>query len=119
MGVKITDSSAAVKSQMSGNIAKALTAMGLHGQRLTTEEITRLRAVDTGRLRASVAYEVDSPNKRVHIGTNVEYGTYIYEGTSRMAGRPFLTNAIVNKRSEYQDVATKILGEGFKVKTGM
>jgi hypothetical protein len=51
--------------------------------------------VDTGRLRGSITWEffVDD-TVGVRIGTNVSYGYFVHEGTSRMAGRPFLADAL-------------------------
>lgn len=43
---------------------------------------------DTGRLRASIAHEVDGKTARV--GTNVTYGKFLELGTKKMAARPFL-----------------------------
>lgn len=114
MSVKFTDNSKALLAQFERNKAKALEMIGLHGQRRATEEITAMRAVDTGRLRASISYQPDVANSQVHIGTNVEYGPYVHDGTSRMAARPFIGNAVLNYGKEYQEIAERTLGEGFE-----
>lgn len=44
----------------------------------------------TGRLRASVAYEVDENNLVARIGTNVKYGRWLELSTRRLAARPWL-----------------------------
>src|SRR4051812_32433943 len=46
--------------------------------------------VRTGRLRNSIAAEIDLGVLKSRIGTNLEYGPHLECGTSRMAARPFL-----------------------------
>lgn len=54
--------------------------------------------VDTGRLRASITTALFSvpydPYLAVRVGTDVEYATYVHEGTGYMMGRPFLEEAL-------------------------
>lgn len=49
-------------------------------------------AVDTGRLRASIAWQRISKYRRV-VGTNVIYAPYLELGTDRIKPRPFLRPA--------------------------
>lgn len=53
-------------------------------------------AVQTGRLRASITWELgrDSDGLFADIGTNVEYAIYLEQGTDRMGARPFLKPAL-------------------------
>lgn len=46
----------------------------------------------TGRLRASIAWEVEGMLGHVigRVGTNVQYGLYLEKGTRKMSPRPFL-----------------------------
>lgn len=64
--------------------------------------------VDTGRLRDSITHQLEDHDSVV-IGTDVEYGIYVHEGTSRMAGRPFLRNAAQNHAQEYADLVKQSL----------
>ena len=52
--------------------------------------------VDTGNLRGSITHEIaqDGEGLSARVGTNVPYAVYVHEGTSRMAGRPFLRDAL-------------------------
>ena len=59
--------------------------------------------VDTGLLSGSMAYNVTDDNRTIQIGTNVEYGIYVEEGTSRAnyglgrgVGAHMLRNAVVD-----------------------
>lgn len=62
-----------------------------------TETAAKARCpVDTGRLRGSINWriEIDGGGLVAIIGTNVSYAIYVHEGTSRMAGRPFLVEGL-------------------------
>lgn len=65
--------------------------------------------VDTGRLRASISYGVDAPNRVGYIGTNVEYAPYVELGTSRQKAQPYLRPAIANHIDEYRNIAQDVL----------
>jgi len=113
MSVEFTDNTAAVLAQFERNKAKALVSVGIHAQRRATEEITRMGAVDTGRLRASIAYQAEPANDEVVIGTPVEYAIYVHEGTYKMTGRPFIKDAVLNYQGDYRKIIEQELGEGF------
>jgi HK97 gp10 family phage protein len=44
----------------------------------------------TGTLRASVTYEIDTTNLVARVGTSVRYGAYLERGTRRMRAHPWL-----------------------------
>jgi len=119
MGVTLTDNSKQAKDQLKKNKEKALTMIGIKWQEIATKEITALGAVDTGRLRASLTYQPDLMNERVIVGTNVEYAPYVEFGTIRMASRPYLSNSILNYIDDYLNIVIQVLGEGFKLTTGV
>ena len=52
--------------------------------------------VDTGRLRASITTEVfaTGTDLGVRVGSNVNYASYVHDGTRYMRGRPFLLRAL-------------------------
>lgn len=115
-------------SELEKAIENGLTAIGITAEGHAKRSITDQKAVDTGRLRNSITYalsgekaaiswysvddkhgvakyEGNAPNddkKAVYIGTNVEYGKYVENGTSKMAPRPFLKPAATEHRKEYQ-----------------
>ena len=76
-------------------VKRGLTKIGMQAERYAKEEITRQKAVDTGRLRNSITYLVRLSEKAVYVGTNVEYGKYVELGTGRQAetgGNPMILN---------------------------
>ena len=61
------------------------------------------RRVDTGNLKNSITHEVDEDEKAVYVGTNVEYGVYVHEGTVRMAPSRFLSNAVNRNKDQIKN----------------
>ncbi len=65
----------------------------------------------TGRLRASVAYEVDAPKLTARVGTNVKYGMFLELGTKRgIAPRPWLRRALAECRGKIDSLLSSIGG---------
>lgn len=134
--VRIESNLPKVKAELAERIPAILEGIGLQAEGNAINEITKLKAVDTGRLRNSITFATSerqgTPNTQggaqalpedykprqtpedgaVYIGTNVEYAQYIELGTSRMNPRPFLKNAIANHTNEYKDIVLKGLKEG-------
>lgn len=126
--VHITDNSEAFKTEMEKKIRAALKSVGIHLEGEAKEELeSDPRRIDTGLLRNSVTYALDGespaisrytsddgteqgeysgfmPSEKkggaVYIGTNVEYGIYVHEGTVRMAPNRFLKNAVSNNQEQ-------------------
>lgn len=62
---------------------QALESVGIQAEGDVKTEITDVDAVDTGRLRSSIAHIVDGDS--VYIGTDVDYAIYVHEGTGKFA----------------------------------
>ena len=60
-----------------------------------------LAPVDTGLLRNSIQTDVERPLKAT-IGTNVEYAPHQEFGTRHQKGKPFLTPAADEQRTEFE-----------------
>lgn len=68
--------------------------------------------VQTGRLRASIAYEVEGNVTR--IGTNVIYGRHLEVGTSKMAPRPWLRRMLAEMTPTFRAILTAPIKGGGK-----
>ena len=88
----ITDNSGAFIDAKNESVIRALEGVGLFLEGECADELENdPRRVDTGRLKGSITHApVTGP--QVTVGTNVEYGIYVHEGTSRMKANPFLKN---------------------------
>jgi len=116
MSVKFTDNSDKVKSQLASNMTRALTAMGQVGLELVTDTMMMKYGrpiYQTGDLMRSMAFKTNSGEQSTTWGTNMNYGPYVHEGTSRMAGRPFLKDGLLNNKDMLRDVAANELKNGF------
>lgn len=69
---------------------------------LVEGDAKRICPVDTGRLRASIAHEVEKSGDEVvgRVGTNVEYGVYQEYGTSTQSGTPYLRPALEKNKGK-------------------
>ena len=117
MSVEFRNNSTAVKAQMEANIKRALTAMGIEAVAMTVDNIKGNKygnpIVKSGTLRDSIEKEVNLNDETVTIGSRTEYAPMVHEGTGRMAGRPFLKDAILENKETLRDVAARELEKGF------
>ena len=86
MQIKVVDNTAKVKSELNIKILQALNAIGQHIEGEAQEELNNdPRRIDSGNLRNRITHLVDDDEQAVYIGTNVEYGVYVHEGTGIFA----------------------------------
>lgn len=119
-GVKITDNSGQVQQQMQKNVKAALTAMGVTGVELVNRQMQSgygkpIR--DTGDLMRDVSFEVEASGENtVDIGNSLYYGPYVHEGTYKMQGRPYITDALFNDDAgkALEEVVSDALKQGFE-----
>ena len=108
------DNSGQVKNQMAGNVKAALAAMGIEAVGLTVQQMQSGYGSpiwQTGDLQRDVNSEVNGDV--VNVGNSLEYSPFVHEGTSRMSGRPYLKDAIMNGKDRLKQVAENELKKGF------
>ena len=72
--------------------------------------------VDTGRLFDSIDAQVkrDSQNAySVAVGADTPYARYVHEGTSKLHGRPFIRDAVMDSQNDLRDLLSTGLAAGF------
>lgn len=133
--VRVQDNSKLVLEDLEEAMERALYAIGVKAVEGSVDAISGRYdikpAVDTGRLRASISFitptqKGDSGQPKpanaqagdeltgtaeqntVVVGSNVEYAEHVHNGTSRMAGRPFLREGIDKTKDQMQEQAEKI-----------
>lgn len=89
------------ESNSTHNTNPATTAWGTAGKPVDP--------VVKGKYEGSAPAETAANRKAVYIGTNVEYGVYIEEGTSRLAPTHYLKNAVTQNVKTYNAIAKKYL----------
>ena len=113
--VTFTSNKAAVQRQMEANIDRALTAVGEEAVGKVKKQMKHgydKPIHKTGTLEGSIAHKRVSSRSEA-VGTNVKYATFVHEGTSRMKGRPFLKDGILNNQKRLVKVAAETLKQGF------
>lgn len=63
--------------------------------------------VDTGRLRNSITYEAE--DRKVSVGTNVEYAPYVELGMQGRNPQPFIRPSIEEHVNQYGDIIAQNL----------
>ena len=94
-----------IENAMNKAVAAALEEIGLVAERFAK----RACPVDTGRLRNSITHVLNMDEEAAYIGTNVEYATYVENGTSRHRGVHFLRGAAQDHGSYYRGIMKKHL----------
>ena len=135
--IRIDDHSSEYLSAVDKALSAALEGVGIHIEGEAKEELENTpRRVDTGLLRNSITYAIDGKpaaissytddegkksgtyhgtapkeekGRSVYVGTNVEYGIYVHEGTSKMAPNRFLKNAVDRNKEQITDYIKKSL----------
>lgn len=108
--VKITDNTDKFKAAMDDAVNRALEAIGIQAEGYAKLELENSpRRVDTGNLRNSITHSVNNDENAVYIGTNVEYGIYVHEGTVKMEANRFLKNAVEKNKGEYVEIAKSMM----------
>lgn len=98
--VKITDNTDKFKAAMDEAVDRALEAIGIQAEGYAKLELENPpRRVDTSNLKNNITHVVQED--AVYIGTNVEYGIYVHEGTVKMKPNRFLKNAVEKNLKEY------------------
>lgn len=96
----------------SGSVGKTASA-ALRKTALDIEGDAKILApVDTGNLMNSISTTITGDGRRgqmsAEVGPTAEYGIYVHEGTSRMAGRPFLADAFDRRIPMFEEAVRQI-----------
>ena len=142
MSVRIENHRDEVERAINQALERALEGVGVAVEREAKKEIRgdygEPERIDTGLLRNSIAYALsgkpasistytsdnktksgsysgvapDDGDKAVFIGTNVEYGIYVHEGTVRMSPNRFLKNAVERNTDQIKEYIEDALKNG-------
>lgn len=118
MSVRIVDNRRKVRQLLDQKIKKGLTAVGLIMVETVLNYMEKKygsRIFDTGTLLRSITFEVDESQKKITIGTNIDYAIFVHNGTRRMRARPFLFDAITENIQVWKEVLAEQLGQGWDI----
>jgi HK97 gp10 family phage protein len=112
--MSFTDNSGKVKDQVANNVKAALAAMGIEAVGLINRQMQSGYGApirQTGDLMRDVSSEVEGD--RVNVGNSLEYAPFVHEGTSKLSGRPYIKDAIMDGKDRLKQVAENELKKGF------
>lgn len=109
MKINFENNANVFKKEMDSKVINCLNAVGLKAVSIWQKVITAKKVVDTGRFRNSANYAVKTQDKKVVIGSNVQYAPFLEAGTSRQPARPTLKPAIMDYREDYEKLVEQIL----------
>ena len=107
MSYSYKDDTDEVLKGLSDAVERSLTRIGLAAEGYAKKECP----VDTGNLRTSITNEVQSSEKAVYIGTNVEYAAYVELGTTRTKAKPYLKPAAAEHSAVYKRIIEEEMGK--------
>lgn len=82
-----------------------------HGNPPHTEIVYTGRLFDS--IEASVS-RVSTNAYSVSVGANTPYAVYVHEGTSKLKGRAFITDAVMGSRDKVQSILSGTLPKGIE-----
>lgn len=120
MKIELKNNAIKVMNTLNGNVNAALQAMGVEAVGMIVDQMQEGYGApirQTGDLMRDVNYEVErsGPNT-VDVGNSLFYGPFVHEGTRKMAGRPYIKDALTSPTNveTLQDVAAQELRKGFE-----
>lgn len=116
--VTVKDNRAKVIQQLKENIRAAAAAAGQEYVSMTVKQMQS--GYDrpiwrTGDLQRDVRAKVDAEGMRVTVGNTLNYAPFVHDGTSKMAGRPYLRDAVLSESAKVRvkEVVEAYLKQGF------
>ena len=113
---RVASNSQAAMKAVSEMLVEAVEEKILYGYKDVHGNPPHTEIVDTGRLFDSIEADVsrDSQNAfTVSVGANTPYAVYVHEGTYKLKGRAFITDAVMGKKNEVQSILAGELPKGF------
>lgn len=127
MAVKFIDNTAIVLKKMDANATQAMEAVSevlveavqekmLYGYHTPHGNPPHTEIVDTGALFDSIEASPGKASQNTYgvaVGTNKSYASYVHDGTSKLAGRPFIRDGVMDSTDRIREVLQSIIPNGF------
>ena len=126
MATRFVDNSSIILDRIGTNSRKAMDSIAemlveaveekiLYGYKDVHGNPPHTEIVDTGRLFDSIEASVTRESQNaysVSVGADTPYAVYVHEGTRKLKGRAFITDAVMGKRDEVQAILFQTLPDG-------
>lgn len=117
--VKFENNENIIKVKVDGNVKRALTALGEKAVEIIGDGMDTLYDApiwETGDLHRDVNYEVHPEDHAVDVGNSLDYSVFVHEGTSKMKGRPYISDSLLgdDAQKRMKQVVEEYLKQGFE-----
>lgn len=112
---RVAQNSQAAMKAVSEMLVEAVEEKILYGYKDVHGNPPHTEIVDTGRLFDSIDADVRRESQNaftVSVGANTPYAIYVHEGTYKLKGRAFITDAVTGKSGEVQSILAGELPKG-------
>lgn len=112
---RVAQNSQAAMKLVSEMLVEAVEEKILYGYKDVHGNPPHTEIVDTGRLFDSIDADVRRESQNaftVSVGANTPYAVYVHEGTYKLKGRAFITDAVTGKSGEVQSILAGELPKG-------
>ena len=127
MAVKYIDNTAVVMKRLDQNCNAAMQAVAkvlveavqykiLYGYSVPHGKDGHTEILESGTLFDSIEAEPEKVSQNTYgctVGSGVQYASYVHDGTSKLGGRPFIRDAILDSGPAVTEVLTEIIPNGF------
>lgn len=129
MAVKFIDNTAIVQRQINANCTDAMAAVAevlvesvqekmLYGYSTPHGKDGHTEILETGELFDSIQAEPGKASQNtyvVSVGSDVSYASYPHDGTSKLEGRPYIRDGVMDGAEKVRETLESILPNGFLV----
>ena len=127
MAAKFIDNTAVVFKKMDANCVAAMDAVAdvlvesvqdkiLYGYSVPHGRPPHTEIVETGALFDSIEAspgKVSQNTYGVTVGSGLKYASYVHDGTSKLAGRPFISDGVMDASDKVRKILQSIIPNGF------
>lgn len=114
---KLASNAQAAMEQVGEMLVEAVQGKILYGYSDVHGNPPHTEIVDTGALFDSIEADASRASQNTFstaVGTDVPYAGYVHNGTSKLKGRAFITDAVMESKDEVQAILSGKLPEGLK-----
>lgn len=119
MAVKFIDNTSIVLRRMDANCTQAMDAVA--NVLVEAVQDKMLFGYSTAILKTGALFDSieASPGKAsqntygVNVGSNLSYASYVHDGTSKMGGRPFIRDGVMDAGDKIRETLSQIIPNGF------
>lgn len=111
-----TNSEEAMK-QVAEMLVEAVEQKILYGYKDVHGNPPHTEIVDTGHLFDSIDASVTRESQNTYtttVGANTSYAVYVHEGTSKLKGRAFITDAVMDSKDKVERILSRVLPQGIE-----